>query len=95
MDATPAPQSLAKKLFQQAGFKPGFVVSGAMGKMSQKKRHFHEVKVSKQSFLHDRNTRAMLFVSWVTFISASKLPFGALLPQDVSQEKKTLYLATL
>ncbi|POB14006.1 hypothetical protein C0Z22_08080 [Halobacteriovorax sp. DA5] len=63
LDAMPAPQSLARKLIQQAGFKPGFVVSGAMGKLPQRKRYFHKVKMSKYSFLHDRNTRATLFVS--------------------------------
>ncbi|AYF43319.1 hypothetical protein BALOs_0304 [Halobacteriovorax sp. BALOs_7] len=40
MFAALAPQSLAKKLFQQAGFKPGFVATGAMGKQSQSKTIF-------------------------------------------------------
>ncbi|WP_162929502.1 hypothetical protein [Halobacteriovorax sp. BALOs_7] len=37
MDAMPAPHAKEIKLIQQAGFKPGFVASGAMGKKTQRK----------------------------------------------------------
>ncbi|MFG1484636.1 hypothetical protein ABMA77_01125 [Halobacteriovorax sp. RZ-1] len=72
MFAALAPQSLAKKLFQQADVYVGFVVSGAMGKFS----------------IVANNRKPRLRLASLNHIHLSfKTARWALLPQDVSLEQ--------